>query len=126
VANSPLETTIFGLEPLDFNYFSKEWMQKIKSHPSKHAWMLGLMYDQLWSSHVTFYDDLEKFPPVAYDPGVIPSLIKKDYCKIQPCEMEILLDGPKRGKTTFTFVKNSQSKCLVATWVDQQMFQKML
>jgi len=64
-------------------------------------------------------------PVVVYDPCIMPSLVKKNYAKLFPADLQVLKDGEKRGKTIYTFYDNpadSKNNIFKAKWVDKTMY----
>ena len=124
IMNCPAEKVVYGMEALDYVTFNLADIERIKKHPSPFSWTLVACYSKLYSSCVKFphYTDFA----VAYDPGVIPSIVKKDYAKIHPANIKIIKSGEKVGNTTFDFVDQSQNNMYVATWTNKEIFDKML
>jgi len=125
VVNCPIETIVYPLEPLDYVSFNAHTVQKVKNHPSPFSWMLGEMYDQLEYSYRKECGE-NGIDAVSYDSGLIPALVRRDYVKMSPCNLKVLKDGEKRGKTTYTLVETSDCNSYVATWCDKIVFDEML
>jgi len=102
VCNSPLEVIVYGLEALDYNYYDKEFINKIKEHSSPYAWLFADMYQQVQIATIEIEKKVD-FPPVMYDSGLIPGLIKKDYMIAKPVKLKVYKDGEMRGKTSYEF-----------------------
>jgi len=124
VINCPAEKIIYGMEPLDYNTFDQALIKRVKEHQSPFAWTLEAMYSKIFKSCCVnaHYEDF----CVAYDPGVVPALVKKDYAIIQPANVDVTKEGVKKGKTVFQFVEKSSCNMYVATWVNKPIFENML
>ena len=128
VSKCPIEKVIYGQEPIDYVAYDQAFVDEVRNHDSKHAWMLAAMLQQIANSYEEL-DILNACPIVAYDPVLIPSLIKKNYAKIYPADLEILKDGEKRGKTIYTFhkdPKDSGNNLFKAKWCNKDIYFDMV
>jgi len=102
IANCPIETVIYPLEPLDFVSFNESIVNKVKKHPSPFSWILGEMYDQLkYSYRKKMWRQWKNgIDAVSYDSRIIPGLVRKNYVKMSHCNLKLFKDGEFRAKTT--------------------------
>lgn len=124
LANSDIEKVIYGQEPLDYVSYDQEFINTIKKHGSKNAWIISEFLQQLHDSYKEM--SFEDCPVVAYDAAMIPCLVKQNFAKIYPANLKVLKDGEKRGKTCYEFVDTSENNLYKAKWCDLKIWQNMM
>merc|ERR1712232_1368987 len=119
VMESPLEKTIFALEPLEQAFYDQNFINQLRHSESKIGEYLASCYDIVENSYEKHKVTTQR---CMYDAGIVPWFTRKFYSQIEPANYTLTLDGEKRGQTIFEDTRSSKLGVYVAKSCDRKIW----